>query len=62
MLCRAGVEELRDAMRTKLRREPLAELQALLAAPSRAARAGAGALAKAHGPRVHYGEGQEEAT
>ncbi len=50
----AGVEELREAMRTALRGASLAELQALLAARSRRTRAGAGGVMKAHGPRLHY--------
>jgi len=53
----AGVAELREAMRAALRDISLAELQALLARPSRAAREGAGKLAKPHGPRVQYERG-----
>jgi hypothetical protein len=50
----AGVEELRDAMRTGLRTAGLAELQALLAAPTRRARDAVGGAMKASGPRLHY--------
>ena len=50
----AGVEELREAMRTGLRTAGLAELQALLAAPTRRARDAAGGAMKASGPRLHY--------
>ena len=49
----AGVEELRDAMRTGLRTAGLAELQALLAAPTRRARDAAGGALKGSGPRLH---------
>ena len=50
----AGVEELREAMRTGLRTAGLAELQALLAAPTRRARDAAGGALKGSGPRLHY--------
>ena len=59
----AGIEELRDAMRTGLRSAGLAELQALLAAPTRRARDAAGGAMKPSGPRLHYEyKPQAEAT
>ena len=50
-------------MRTGLRSAGLAELQALLAAPTRRARDAAGGAMKPSGPRLHYEyKPQAEAT